>query len=92
MLIFQVCETQRHISIKLLPKRQTRALRQTLEALYSGIRPGLPASPVHHSGEGKYNGEPTTSLDRDFQRRKKEVRGVLKCKTKTLKKNLVTYL
>ncbi|CAG4943676.1 unnamed protein product, partial [Parnassius apollo] len=29
------------------------------------------ASPVHYSSN-KYNGEPTTSLDRDFQRRKKE--------------------
>ncbi|KAF9412445.1 hypothetical protein HW555_009048 [Spodoptera exigua] len=64
-----ICESQRHISLKLLPKRQARALRQTLDLLYGNIRP---ASPVHHSTEGKYNGEPTTSLDRDFQKRKKE--------------------
>ncbi|XP_037292276.1 DENN domain-containing protein Crag isoform X2 [Manduca sexta] len=64
-----ICESQRHISIKILPKRQTRALRQTLETLYGSIRP---ASPVHHASESKYNGEPTTSLDRDFQKRKKE--------------------
>ncbi|KAL4717031.1 hypothetical protein ACJJTC_016918, partial [Scirpophaga incertulas] len=64
-----ICETQRHISIKLLPKRQAKALKQTLEVLYNNIRP---ASPIHHSNESKYNGEPTTSLDRDFQRRKKE--------------------
>ncbi|XP_047996202.1 DENN domain-containing protein Crag isoform X3 [Leguminivora glycinivorella] len=64
-----ICDSQRHISIKLLPRRQAKALRQTLEVLYSNIRP---ASPVHHSGNSKYNGEPTTSLDRDFQRRKKE--------------------
>ncbi|XP_035447484.2 DENN domain-containing protein Crag isoform X3 [Spodoptera frugiperda] len=64
-----ICESQRHISLKLLPKRQARALRQTLDLLYGNIRP---ASPVHHSSEAKYNGEPTTSLDRDFQKRKKE--------------------
>ncbi|XP_053611324.1 DENN domain-containing protein Crag isoform X2 [Plodia interpunctella] len=65
-----ICETQRHIiSLKLLPKRQSKTLKQTLEQLYGNIRP---ASPVHHSNESKYNGEPTTSLDRDFQRRKKE--------------------
>ncbi|KAL0870637.1 hypothetical protein ABMA27_005596 [Loxostege sticticalis] len=64
-----ICESQRHISIKLLPKRQARGLRQTLESLYGSIRP---ASPVHHSSDSKFNGEPTTSLDRDFQRRKKE--------------------
>ncbi|KAJ0175098.1 hypothetical protein K1T71_009239 [Dendrolimus kikuchii] len=64
-----ICETQRHISLKLLPKRQGRALKQTLDNLYGNIRP---ASPVHHTSEGKYNGEPTTSLDRDFQKRKKE--------------------
>lgn len=64
-----ICETQRHISLKLLPKRQARALKQTLDVLYGNIRP---ASPVHHSSERKYNGEPTTSLDRDFQKRKKE--------------------
>ncbi|XP_061719640.1 DENN domain-containing protein Crag isoform X1 [Cydia pomonella] len=67
-----ICDSQRHISIKLLPRRQAKALRQTLEVLYSNIRPGMLASPVHHSGNSKYNGEPTTSLDRDFQRRKKE--------------------
>ncbi|XP_063367869.1 DENN domain-containing protein Crag [Cydia amplana] len=67
-----ICDSQRHISLKLLPRRQAKALRQTLEVLYSNIRPGMLASPVHHSGNSKYNGEPTTSLDRDFQRRKKE--------------------
>ncbi|XP_045776028.1 DENN domain-containing protein Crag isoform X2 [Maniola jurtina] len=64
-----ICESQRHISIKLLPKRQVRLLRQTLEQLYTTIRP---ASPIHSSHDSKYNGEPTTSLDRDFQKRKKE--------------------
>ncbi|KPJ13518.1 C-myc promoter-binding protein [Papilio machaon] len=63
-----ICESQRHISLKLLPKRQARALRHTLEQLYVNIRP---ASPVQRSGN-KFNGEPTTSLDRDFQRRRKE--------------------
>ncbi|XP_049872038.1 DENN domain-containing protein Crag isoform X2 [Pectinophora gossypiella] len=64
-----ICETQKHISLKLLPKRQARTLRQTLEVLYGNIRP---ASPIHQSNSSRYNGEPTTSLDRDFQRRKKE--------------------
>ncbi|GBP34415.1 DENN domain-containing protein 4C [Eumeta japonica] len=66
-----VCESQRHISIKILPKRQARVLRQKLDILYSKIRPGMLASPVHQSSS-QYNGEPTTSLDRDFQKRKKE--------------------
>ncbi|XP_072937985.1 DENN domain-containing protein Crag [Epargyreus clarus] len=64
-----ICESQRHISLKLLPKRQARVLRQTLDQLFADIRP---ASPVHRSSDSKYNGEPTTSLDRDFQKRKKE--------------------
>ncbi|CAH0718266.1 unnamed protein product, partial [Brenthis ino] len=64
-----ICESQKHISLKLLPKRQARILRQTLEQLFSNIRP---ASPIHMSNGSKYNGEPTTSLDRDFQKRKKE--------------------
>lgn len=65
-----VCESQRNnISIKLLPKRQVKALKQTLETLYGSIRP---ASPIHHSSRNRYNGEATTSLDRDFQKRKKE--------------------
>ncbi|XP_045500969.1 DENN domain-containing protein Crag isoform X1 [Colias croceus] len=67
-----ICESQRHISLKLLPKSQARALRQTLEQLFANIRPGMLASPVHYSNNSKYNGEPTTSLDRDFQKRKKE--------------------
>ncbi|XP_026750235.2 DENN domain-containing protein Crag isoform X2 [Galleria mellonella] len=65
-----ICESLREIiSTKMLPKRQAKALRNTLESLYGNIRP---ASPVHHSTDSKYNGEPTTSLDRDFQRRRKE--------------------
>ncbi|XP_026331019.1 DENN domain-containing protein Crag-like [Hyposmocoma kahamanoa] len=67
--VVTICESQQHISIKLLPKRQSKALRQTLEVLYANIRP---MSPVHQSSSSRYNGEPTTSLDRDFQRRKKE--------------------
>ncbi|XP_068622803.1 DENN domain-containing protein Crag [Battus philenor] len=67
-----ICESQRHISLKLLPKRQARALRHTLEQLYLNIRPGtLFSSPIQRMNN-KFNGEPTTSLDRDFQRRKKE--------------------
>ncbi|XP_077290378.1 DENN domain-containing protein Crag isoform X2 [Arctopsyche grandis] len=65
-----VCEAQRHISTKILPKRQARVLRNTLETLYSKLRPG---GGGNHHGHGYYNGEPTTSLDRDFQRRRKEL-------------------
>ncbi|VVD02067.1 unnamed protein product [Leptidea sinapis] len=64
-----ICESQSHISIKLLPKRQVKLLKQTLEQLHNNIGP---ASPAHYSNSSKYNGEPTTSLDRDFQKRKKE--------------------
>ncbi|CAH2087462.1 unnamed protein product [Euphydryas editha] len=64
-----ICESQRHISLKILPKRQARALRQTLDQLFTNIRP---SSPIHSSSNNKNNGEATTSLDRDFQKRKKE--------------------
>ncbi|CAG9117005.1 unnamed protein product [Plutella xylostella] len=64
-----VCESQKHISIKLLPKRSARVLKQTLEALYSACRATMASAP---SSTDKYNGETTTTLDRDFQRRNKE--------------------
>ncbi|XP_045511840.1 DENN domain-containing protein Crag isoform X1 [Pieris brassicae] len=64
-----ICESQRHISLKLLPKSHARTLKQTLEQLFANIRP---TSPVHYPNNSKYNGETTTSLDRDFQKRKKE--------------------
>lgn len=40
MRLLQICESQQHISLKLLPKRQARILRHTLEVLYASIRPG----------------------------------------------------
>ncbi|XP_059061581.1 DENN domain-containing protein Crag isoform X2 [Achroia grisella] len=65
-----ICESLRDITLpKMLPKRQAKILRQTLDILHGSIRP---ASPIHYSSDSKYNGEPTTSLDRDFQRRRKE--------------------
>ncbi|CAB3244657.1 unnamed protein product [Arctia plantaginis] len=82
-----ICESQQHISLKLLPKRQARILRHTLEVLYASIRP---ASPVHQSSESKYNGEPTTSLDRDFQKRKNEQALELKIQEAFLKFMAVT--
>lgn len=48
------------------------------------------ASPVHHASEAKYNGEPTTSLDRDFQKRKKEVRYKLPFYAMLLSHHLLT--
>ncbi|XP_075979850.1 DENN domain-containing protein Crag isoform X3 [Anticarsia gemmatalis] len=82
-----ICESQQHISLKLLPKRQARTLRHTLEVLYGNIRP---ASPVHQASESKYNGEPTTSLDRDFQKRKNEHALELKIQEAFLKFMAVT--
>ncbi|XP_061379394.1 DENN domain-containing protein Crag isoform X3 [Danaus plexippus] len=85
-----ICESQRHISLKLLPKRQARVLRQTLDQLLSNIRPGMLASPVNSSGD-KHNGEPTTSLDRDFQKRKKEQALELKIQEAFLRFMAVTF-
>lgn len=53
-----VCESQRHLSTKLLPKRASRILRQTLKML---------EDLNHHPGYDSAN-----SLDRDFKRKKRE--------------------
>lgn len=54
----QVCESQRHLSTKLLPKRATRILKQTLKFLEE---------------LGQNHGyDSTNSLDRDFKRKKRE--------------------
>lgn len=53
-----VCESQRHLSTKLLPKRAARILRQTLKML---------EDLNHHPGYDSAN-----SLDRDFKRKKRE--------------------
>lgn len=53
-----VCESQRHLSTKLLPKRAARILKQTLRMLEE---------------QNSYGGSDTAnSLDRDFKRKKRE--------------------
>lgn len=54
----QLCESQRELTVKLLPKRASRILRQTLRELEE-----LAQSPVISS---------TNSLDRDFKRKIRE--------------------
>lgn len=54
----QLCESQKHLTIKLLPKRAARILRQTLNE--------LEALKTTHI-------ESTNSLDRDLRKRKREV-------------------
>ncbi|KMZ08827.1 DENN domain-containing protein Crag isoform X2 [Drosophila simulans] len=53
-----LCESQRHLSPKLLPKRAARLLRQTLTELEN-------AKPISYDS--------TNSLDRDIRKRKREV-------------------
>ncbi|EDW26502.1 GL12947 [Drosophila persimilis] len=55
---FQLCESQRHLSPKLLPKRAARLLRQTLTELEN-------AKPISYDS--------TNSLDRDIRKRKREL-------------------
>lgn len=59
MDLFQLCESQKHLSTKLLPKRAARILKQTLKHLED-----LAQNTVNDS---------TNSLDRDFKRKKREV-------------------
>ncbi|KAH8291608.1 hypothetical protein KR018_006748 [Drosophila ironensis] len=53
-----LCESQRHLSTKLLPKRAARLLRQTLTELEN-------AKPISYDS--------TNSLDRDIRKRKREL-------------------
>lgn len=53
-----VCESQRHLTTKLLPKRAARILKQTLKFLED----------LNHST----GGDSANSLDRDFKRKKRE--------------------
>lgn len=54
----QVCESQKHLTTKLLPKRAMRILKQTLKNL-------------EELGQTQSN-DSTNSLDRDFKRKKRE--------------------
>lgn len=53
-----MCESQKHLTTKLLPKRATRILKQTLKNL-------------EELGQTQ-NNDSTNSLDRDFKRKKRE--------------------
>lgn len=55
---FQLCESQKELTVKLLPKRASRILRQTLRELEE-----LAQTPTVSS---------TNSLDRDFKRKFRE--------------------
>lgn len=53
-----LCESQKHLTTKLLPKRAAKVLKQTLINL----------DELNHTS----NYESTNSLDRDFKRKKRE--------------------
>lgn len=55
-----LCETQKHLSTKLLPKRAARILKNTLRDIEEEIMPSYTQN------------EQTNSLDRDFKRKKRE--------------------
>ncbi|KAH8387922.1 hypothetical protein KR093_010337 [Drosophila rubida] len=57
-LALQLCDSQRHLTPKLLPKRAARLLRQTLTELEN-------AKPISYDS--------TNSLDRDIRKRKREL-------------------
>lgn len=83
-----VCESQKHLTTKLLPKRSARILLQTLKAInkdYDAILTEMyPAQQANGDGSlGSTGGrsftdwssrcmDPNNSLDRDFKRKKKE--------------------
>lgn len=56
-----LCESQKHLSTKLLPKRAARILKNTLKNIEEEIVDSMNAK-----------NEQTNSLDRDFKRKKKE--------------------
>lgn len=68
----QICDSQRHLTTKLLPKRAARILRTTLEELYQRLREEQSTTTTNHVNSSSLNCEPTNSLDRDFQRRRRE--------------------
>lgn len=84
-LPFQVCDAQKHLTSKLLPKRSTRILLNTLKAInkdYESVLEELYLS-TNGNGSPSSNGrnmvdwdsrlmDPNNSLDRDFKRRRKE--------------------
>jgi DENN domain-containing protein 4 len=57
--LLQLCESQKHLNTKLLPKRAARILKQTLK--------NLEDLNMNHGYESM------NSLDRDFKRKKREV-------------------
>lgn len=78
----QVCESQKHLTSKLLPKRSTRILLQSLKAINKDYEAVL--EELYHSQNGSGSTtrglvdwdarrmDPNNSLDRDFKRKKKE--------------------
>lgn len=56
--IFQICEAQKHLTTKLLPKRAARILKQTLRNL--------------EDLQANQGIDSKNSLDRDFKRKKRE--------------------
>ncbi|XP_026462581.1 C-myc promoter-binding protein-like [Ctenocephalides felis] len=73
MINIYICDSQRHLTTKLLPKRAARILRSTLEELYQRLREEhISVTTNHVNSTVSTNCEPTNSLDRDFQRRRRE--------------------
>lgn len=58
MCILQLCESQKHLVTRLLPKRAARILKQTLRSLEDLVHGGVNDS--------------TNSLDRDLKKKKRE--------------------
>lgn len=80
-----VCDAQKHLTSKLLPKRSTRILLQTLKAInkdYDGVLEDMyltqnnggsvPANSRNLADWDTRRMDPNNSLDRDFKRKKKE--------------------
>lgn len=83
-LLFQVCESQKHLTSKLLPKRASRVLQNTLRTInkdYEGVLEDLynsqngisaPSASRSVADWDARRMDPNNSLDRDFKRKKKE--------------------
>lgn len=59
-----LCESQKHLTTKLLPKRSARILKNTLKNIEEEL--------INITCSGAKNSENTNSLDRDFKRKRKE--------------------
>lgn len=62
--VVTLCETQKHLNIKLLPKRAAKTLRQTLDTLYMQLR----NTNIHSDPKNQVD----NNVEKEFQKKRKE--------------------